>query len=583
MTKSICITLLMLVQSLCAGAQRMEVAAPKWAAKAQKAIVSVVTYDQNKELLHSGNGVFIGEDGMCIAEYELFRNAYSAVVITMDGKKLDVEKIMGADNNYNLVKFKASGAKVAALTPAPSTAGTAGTTTYALEYSKVKVAVCPSVTVEKKDIIDGKYAYYTLAKAFDTKLTGAPLFDEHGELLGIVQSPLSGKSYAVDAALGRDLSIRAIQTKSAQLALQQIHIRTGLPETTEEALVYLYFQSRTADDDTYLALLNDFISTWPGNAEGYYRRATPLLDTHQFDAADHDLQTYLRLAADKKSAYSNAAQTIYTKLLYQPEPPYEKWSYDLALSYVDKAIALAETEAGAQPADSLRQESELSVIEYKLQKAQILMTKQEDRAALAIYNEVNSSPYRSAATYYVASMAHEAAGDSLDVQIALMDSAINMFSKPLPQEAANYVMRRGQLYARAGRYRDAVAAYNEYEYLQNHEVSAAFLYDRAVLEEEARMYEQALDDLRKATDMEPGQALYYVELSGLHLRVNQIDECIRTAEQAISLDSRLPDAYRILGYAQILKNDKEPARQNLDRAIALGDENAKVVKEKYLK
>ena len=54
---------------------------PKWAAKSQKAIFSVVTYDKDNKILNTGNGFFIGENGDALSDYSIFKGAESAVKI----------------------------------------------------------------------------------------------------------------------------------------------------------------------------------------------------------------------------------------------------------------------------------------------------------------------------------------------------------------------------------------------------------------------------------------------------------------------------------------------------------------------
>ena len=165
--------------------------------------------------------------------------------------------------------------------------------------------------------------------------------------------------------------------------------------------------------------------------------------------------------------------------------------------------------------------------------------------------------------------------------IALLDSAVAMFPEPIPEEAATYIMRRGQLKALQGRYREAVLDYNQYCYLKNNKVSAVFYYERSQLEVQGRMYQQALDDLDQAIERAPREALYYVEKSALLLRVNELNSCIENAMLALRIDPDLSDAYRILGYALILKGDKAGGRKNLEKAVALGDESAQELIDKY--
>ncbi len=553
---------------------------PKWAGKVQKSLVSVTTYDKNNQLLHNGTGVYINGEGEVVACYSLFRDAYSAVVTHQNGKTMEVERILGADTGYDVVRFQVNVKHTTPVQPAIRSKVQVGTKVYALSFSNQKGITYPLSTISRIDVIDDNYAYYTLETAFDENSSGTALFDAAGDWIGVLLSPIGGHSYAIDGKFATDLTIPAIATKTGSMALNNIHIKKGLPQSVEEALVYLYFKSRSADNDEYLDLLNLFISTWPQNAEGYYRRATTLTDLCRFDEAEADLQEYLKLAADHEDAMAKIASSIYTKLLYQPEPAYDRWNYDVSLQYIDKAIQGTSNRLAEAKDEQAQSMAEANLLQYRLQKAQILMAKKDYKAALQIYEDVNKGPYRSPGTLYAASLAHEAAGDSASVCIALIDSALTLFPTPLPQDAANYVMRRGQLFASIGKYREAVLDYNQYCYLYNNKVNAQFYYDRSQLEVNARMFQQALDDLSAAIDEAPRVPLFHVEKSGLLLRVGMIDECMEEARQCLQLEPDNTDAYRILGYAQFQKGQKQIGRQNLQKAADMGDEAAKTILEK---
>ena len=65
-----------------------------------------------------------------------FKGAQRAVVINSEGEQMPVEVIMGANDMYDVVKFRVaiSGKKVPALVVSP-TAPTVGTSVYLLPYS----------------------------------------------------------------------------------------------------------------------------------------------------------------------------------------------------------------------------------------------------------------------------------------------------------------------------------------------------------------------------------------------------------------------------------------------------------------
>lgn len=566
MTRIIAILLLIVIGNvLTVGAQ--EAAAPNWVSKVQKSLLSVATYDQAGNPLRSGTAFYISTDGDAVADYSLFKGAYRAVVTDASRKTHIVERILGADDTYGLVKFRVADVKKATPVERPAAAGPARESmVFVLKYSADKIKNCPSARISEVKPIADECPYYTLTYAPDETYVGAPVFNASGAWVATLQPSMGLNGYAVGAEMSEGLSIRAITSKVNNLALESIHIPKGLPDTAEEALVYLYIKSQTMDNDEYLDVLNLFITTYPDNAEGYSRRATLYIDLHRFDESNADLQTYIRLSGDKAVANAKTADIIYTKLLYQSDVEYEPWTYDTALGYIDAAL-------GEHPDD----------INYRLQKAQILMGKRDYSSAYDIYRQINSSPDRSASTLYAASLALEAMGDTTDMQILLMDSAIATFPTPLPAEASTYILRRGQLYANAGRYREAVGDYNQYVFLNSQKVNHTFYYDRARLELNAKMFQQSLDDLNKAISLAPNVPIYYIEKCALLLRVNELDDCIQTARQVLRLAPNNADAYRIMGYAQIQKGDKTSGRQSLEQAVKLGDTTAQSIIDKYLK
>ena len=553
------IKLLVILSIIALTANAQEAAVPKWGSKAMKGIVSVLTYDKDGNLMKSGTGFYISNDGLAVADYSLFKDAYSAAVVDVNGEKSAVNWIMGADDTYSVVKFKTAAKKSTALSVAEATASE-GAMAFTLKFTKEKLKSCPTAQISSVKTVADSCSYYTLSYATDESYLGAPVFNAKGDVIGMTQPSMGSNGYALGIEFANTVSIKALASKVNTLALEAIHIPKGLPDSDGASLVYLYMQSKSMPNEAYLDLVNLFIETWPDNAEGYIRRASPLIDMHQFDEADQDFQTYFKLCNDKPLAHTRIADLINTKLVYQPEPKYEKWTFDLALEHVDKALA-------EQP----------DVLEYKMLKGQILMAKKDFAGAIAHYDAMLNSEARSPEIYYVSSLAHEGAGDSASVMIELLDSALAMFPTPMPGEAAQYVLRRGQLHSAAGHYRDAVNDYNQYCFLCNNQVNVSFYYDRAKLEQKARMYQQALDDLTTAIGMSPRVPMLYIEKCALLLKVNELDECINTANQLLAFDAQNVDALRIMGYAQTQNGNKAAGKANLQKAADLGDESAKEI------
>ncbi len=559
---------LLLICVLC-FATSASFAQPKFASKVGKGIVSLNTYDRQGNLLRQGIAFYVGEKGEAIADYRFFKNAYQASVIDFSGKQADVNLILGADDSYSLVRFQIS-TKGNTVLPIVSSIQPMKSTVFVLKLTGNGTMESIQATVVDTAMIQGKYAYYTLDQQVDESFVGAPVFNASGALLGILHAQIAGKSHVLDIRFREELKVTAFSNSSATVALNNIYIPKALPDTPEEALVYLYAKSRSAGNEEYMDMVNRFIIAYPNNAEGYLRRATPLIDLTRFDEADRDMQHYLSLVGDKATGNYNVASLIFDKLRLQPEPAYEKWNEDVAIQYVEKALTLNA---------SISDESERKTTETKCQilKAQLLMNKKDYDGALAIYEILNSRSGGAPSYLYAISVAREGRGDSISSVIEPIDSALAMFGNPLPNEASSYVIRRGQLYANAEKYREAVQDYNQYAYLMSNQVSPVFYYERSQIELNARMYQPALEDLDQAILMAPDEPLYHVARATLTVRVSLYDECITSCQNALRLNPNIIDVYRILGYAQFQKGDKNAARLNLQKAIDMGDETASKV------
>ena len=491
----------------------MACAQPKFAAKARKGIFSLTTYDKQGALLQKGIGFYVGGNGEALADFRLFKGASKAIVVAADGKQLEVDYVLGADDAYSQVHFHVPVKGKAPYPVAPSVQPQKSVL-YVLRPSDGTAVQSEQVAVEDTSLIQGKYAYYGLNRQLDAGLIGSPVFNGSGELVGILHSTLGNKSYVLDARFCETLKMVAIPTNSASVALNNIFISKALPATAEEALVYLYIKSRSSENEEYMDMVNRFVAAFPKNAEGYLRRATPLIDLTRFDEAAQDMEQYLTLVEDKASGHYNVASLIFDKLRLQPEPAYAQWTIETAMRYVEKALQLN----AAKPASDQQKDE---YIKCQTLLAQMLMEKKDYDAAITVYDGLLQSGGSAAPAYlYAISMAREERGDSLMAVVEPLDSALTLMGNPLP------VIRRGQLYANAGKYREAVLDYTQYAYLLEGKVSAVFYYERSQIEVNARMFQQALDDINKAIELAPRTPLYYVERAAITIRVGMLDECI---------------------------------------------------------
>lgn len=317
---------------------------PKWANQAKKAVFSVITYNKDNKILNTGNGFYIDEEGTAVSDYSLFKGADHAVIVTADGKELPVRYIMGANDLYDVIKFKTGvNKKSATLDPAVQ-GGKTGEQIYLLPYSTQKSVEGQTGTITKVDTISNESLYYTLNMKTTEKTVSCPIMNAEGQVIGMLQKNTeadSPESYAIGISFVKGLSISALS--GTDMALNSIGIKKGLPEDESQALVYLYISSSQLNGEDYLELLNDFISRYPNNMEGYLRRASFYLSQEGRGAdAEKDLKEMFNVATKKEEAHYNAAKLLYDyNLSLGEKQPYSDWNFDKALKEINEAVALA--------------------------------------------------------------------------------------------------------------------------------------------------------------------------------------------------------------------------------------------------
>ncbi len=542
----------------------ISVQAQSWTKKAAGAVFTLKTFSADGTLLASSNGFFVSENGEALSSFNPFKNARRAIVIDAQGKEMAVECLLGANDMYDVAKFQVAAKKTTSL-PIADVPTSSGSTAWLLPYSAKKTPVCISGTVTSSEQFQEKYKYYTLEMTTQDQHVGCPVLNDKGEAIGILQPAAGNKpsaSYAVSAAFANELRINGLSLNDP--VLNSTTVAKALPDSFDDALLALYMAGSVLDEVQYNDYITRFIAKFPDAADGYIYRARVATSKGDFAAADTDIQAALKVAEKKEDIHYQYAQLMYQKALYQEDKTYEPWSLDHALQESQEAWNI----------------NPLPV--YRQQQAQILYLQKKYEEAYNIFMELTKGEQRNADIYYAASQCKLQQGDH-NTSLALLDSAVNMFTKPYIKTAAPYLLARAQMRNEVGKYRPAVSDYNEYEQLMSAQVNGAFYYLREQAEMKGHLFQQALDDIRRAVEMSPQDPLYIIEKASVELRVGMTDDAIASARKAVALAPEQNDSYLLLGLALCVKGEKAEGLQHLNKAKELGNEQAQSLIEKYSK
>lgn len=534
-------------------------AQPSWVKKATKSVFTLKTFAEDGSLIGSSNGFFTSANGDAVSNYTPFKGASRAVVIDASGKELPVTSIVGVNDMYDVVKFRVNGKTQPLIIS--STTTPVSSQVWLLPYHEVKNV--PAGTVRKAEKFQGEYEYYTIAMTMPANTVSTPLINQAGEVVGLMQQPATDNdtlSYAVSARFADSLKILGFGMNEA--ALLQTKIKKELPDDMKEAVLALYMASSRQDSASYVTMVEDFIMKFPHAADGYMYRAQIKAGNNDFAAAEKDMEMAIKNSTQKDDTHYNYARMIYNKIIFQANVPYDNWSFDKAL----EEIRLANT-LNPQPT-------------YRQMEANILFGQKNYKEAYDIYTELLNTNLKGAEVYFSAARCKEMLKDST-AMLALLDSAMNCFTKPYLKEAAPYLWARAQARLQSKKYRDAISDMNDYEELMVANINDNFYYLRHQAEVDGRLYQQALNDITRAIVMNPKETFYYAEKASLEIRVGLYDNAMATAKESLTIDPNDSDGYLFLGVAQCLKGNKKEGIPNLQKAKEMGNLQAEALIEKY--
>ncbi len=539
-----------LLLTLCFSFATMAIAQSSAVKKAANATFTLTTFDTKGSILSTTNGVFVSTDGVCVSTWKPFAGAAKAVVIDNNGQKYDVETMLGANEIYDVAKFKVN-AKTAAAPFASS--ATANSTAWVVIPAKAGEPIKASINKVEKFM--DKYNYCVLTTSAPEKNNGAPLVNEQGQIVGIYNSNGILQS-ATDARYANDFVLVGLSQNDPTLL--QSGIRIGLPQQSDEAIIALMLSSNKIES-LRTATINDFLQKFPALNNGYTALASLLFSKGNIAEADKVLQQAISKVKEKNEAHYNYGRMIYqgaTMASLADKAKAQGWTLDKAMSEAIEAYKIK-----PEPV-------------YKHLQAQITYAKGDFQKAYQEFEALTKTPMKNPELYLEMALCQENLKGSDDAILALLNQSIELCDTPYMDTSSPFFLARANQLEKMGKYRDAMKDLYLYEYLNQGTLEADFYYMREQIEIKGKLWQQALQDILIATKLNPAEPMYCAEASNLLLRLNKFEEAILAAKQAIALKDDYAEAYLVLGIAQCKNNQKAEGIANIEKAKSLGNPQA---------
>ncbi len=525
--------------------------------KAAKSVFTLTTYKADGSILTTTHGAYYGNKGEGIASFSPFVGAASAIIIDATGKRANVEAIIGANEIYDICRFKLSND---AGVPLPTSSAKVSSSAWIVGYSTKKPSIS-KVTVKNAENFLDKYTYYTFTEEITEDTEGCPIINDAGQIVGLAQR--SKTTYDINSTdAGYYLTLESNGLSMQDAAIRKTKIRPALPAVQEQARIMLLML--TADNDS-LDVVNttkEYIAQYPTDIDGYAAMARYEIAHNNLNKASKSMEDAIK-HVNKEEAYYEYAKLIYSTLAYQPDSVQTLWNLGMAEDNINKAIALN------------------SLPMYRHLLARIKYLQHDFHSALNIYEELNNTSFASSDTYYEAAQSKANLGATPQEILPYMDKAIEACPKPLTRISAPHFLNRGLMLASMGEDKKALLDLNVYDTLMAFRASDDFYYTRYNIEVKLRQYQQAINDIAHAAVINPEEPTYLAELASLQLRVGQYENAVKTCDLGITLTTEYSDIYIVKGVALYQLQRKAEAKEALLKAKELGDERADQYLEKY--
>lgn len=532
---------------------------PKWYKSQKNSVVQIISYDSEGNESARGKGFFISKDGTGVTGLDIFNNAYSAKTIDGNGIERPVQVILGADGMYEVVRFQVTPDKKICAASLSEQKQDEQTSVSILPFQTARYDQTATASVSKSMVIDDSHFYYNLSLPSDTTLSGCPVFNQEGKVIGMIQNgqPSDTVSYAIDARFIAD--IRILTMSLDDKVYSNIHLRKSLPQDADQALAYIYLKQNDLGSKEYGKLLEDFLIQFPNNPDGLFNLGSYLVletDSTQYERARQLLERSIELSDEKGRMHCDYANLIYT-FHSQGLKASGFRSLDEALDEINIAISLD------------------TVPMFYQVKGNIEFALKQYPQALESYMKLNATNQASTDSYLMAYTACSRIEGMTDKCIELLDTAIMMLRKPFPPRSGTLFLERANLLEEAGRYREAVRDYYLYEDLVgSSSLNANFYYARYKLEIQARMYEQALNDILETRKLVPQDQTMTLEHASLLLRIGNPKAALPILQDLVGSFPEDTDILRLTGVCYLQLDQKQKGIPYLQKAKDLGDSTA---------
>jgi len=296
----------------------------------QKSVVTVITYDVDERVSAIGSGFFISDTGQLVTNHHVLSGAYNARIRTMDGSVYPVSGVISENQLVDLIKVRVDipPDTISPINRSSQAPAVADRVFVVGSPMGLEQTVSEGIVSAIRELPAGGNVLQ-LTAPISRGSSGGPVFDRHGDVIGVVTFQaakgqnlnfavaIEALDLLVDAPNERSIAEWTIRNSNQGPALAASLCRSGsrlsIQGEYEEALSYFQRAARAAPDDPevwfglgscYAGLdqREDAVAAFrrpidqnPDNAVAHFVLAMYYKATGQFDLAVTSLKEVIRI------------------------------------------------------------------------------------------------------------------------------------------------------------------------------------------------------------------------------------------------------------------------------------------------
>lgn len=566
---------------------------------AQRAVVTVITYNKGRKVLNQGTGFFVDKRGHLITNFHVLKGAYDAGVRTYDGKEYPIKLVVSENEDFDL-------AEVLVDIPERSVQWVKVTKVLPNVAEPIFVIGSPMGLEQtvSEGIVSAIRAIPNVGKVFQICApispgsSGSPVINMKGEVIGVATFQL---------VEGQNLNFAVPGKRVTDLAQHRIGkpISGWNQGTTEEKLAkkksqkgHLFVQ--TDPDNARVRILNIKPKFYQGielksgryhvevSAEGYEtKKMWVALDTGE----DKRVTLHLRKIVDKLDATSEYRSKIESCSKVIKRNPQDSKLY-MARSSLYVSL-------GKKHFSNKNYSKAVESYQYAINdsnKAIGILEKSPDSIVLEVSLTVRANNYNLLACSYSTVGQHEEATECFLQAIEDCDRSQKLLVQYGLGPSSLVCYNRGVAYTGLEYFKKAFKAFNkaiqidpEFKAAYKYRNLAYFFYFNSVGDpdpdapviwksyptiqaaelEKSGKYNEAIDALNEAIKIDPEDSHAYKARGCILMRMENYQAALRDLDKAIELNPREKDAYFYRGSIYHSVGNYEQAIRDCNKSIQL--------------